>query len=155
MRTSDYRRPNAGLWLLRVGGLLDPARDLRPLREGRVHQTTGPTENHMPHYFDHENLDCYRLAADTARWVCKTVWPRGMSELKVQAVRSSTSVCLNIAEGCARKGKSGVNHLSIARGSAAETAAAIDIAFGQQGSTHIENLRRVSVMLSKLARRYE
>ena len=109
----------------------------------------------MPHYFDHENLDCYRLAVNTARWVCKTSWPKGMSELKSQAVRSSSSVCLNIAEGCARKGRAGVNHLRIADGSAAETTAAIDIAFGDLAAPQKEQMRRVSVMLSGLIKRLE
>jgi len=143
--------------LLRVSGVDGPGPSglrLIALRAGSINPS-GPTEQTVPHYFDHENLDCYRLAVESARWVCKSSWPKGMSELKSQAVRASASVCLNIAEGCARKGRAGINHLRIANGSAAETAAAIDIAFGDRAAGQKEQLRRVSAMLAGLIKRLE
>jgi four helix bundle protein len=109
----------------------------------------------MSYRFDHENLDCYKLAVTTARWVCKTHWPRGLSDLKNQASRAATSVCLNLAEGCSRGGRAGINHLRIANASAAETAAALDIAFGEGASTQKEQLRRISIMVIGLIKRLE
>jgi four helix bundle protein len=110
----------------------------------------------MSYRFEHENLDCYKLAVTTARWVCKTPWPRGLSDLKNQARRAAaTSVCLNLAEGCARGGRAGINHLRIANASAAETAAALDTAFGDGASAQIEQMRRISIMVIGLIKRLE
>ncbi len=103
-------------------------------------------------YFDHERLDAYSLALDVARAVAAARFPRGDADLRDQAVRASRSVVLNIAEGCARGGAAGKNHFRIARGSAAETCAALDLATVADAGAMQDKLRRIGAMLSRLAR---
>jgi len=81
-----------------------------------------------PHLFDHENLDCYRLARKVAIWVHGARFPGDARDLRDQALRSSRSVALNIAEGAARRWAAGRNHFRIAAGPAAETCAALGLA---------------------------
>ena len=105
----------------------------------------------MLYPFDYENLDCYRLAREVALWVHKARFPADAKDLRDQALRSSRSVPLNIAEGSARGGAAGRNHYRIALGSAAETCAALDL-IGIAGiPEQQEKLRRVGAMLRKLA----
>jgi len=106
----------------------------------------------LSHPFDHENLDCYRLAREVATWVHKVRFPVDARDLRDQALRSSRSVVLNIAEGAARRGAAGRNHFRIAAGSAAETCAALDLAGIQGAGAQQEKLRRIGAMLSKLRR---
>ena len=105
----------------------------------------------MLYPFDHENFDCYSLARDVARWVHKERFPADARDLRDQALRSSRSVALNIAEGAARGGASGRNHYRIALGSAAETCAALDLVGINGAPEQQEKLRRVGAMLRKLA----
>ena len=77
--------------------------------------------------FGHETLAVYHLAVSIARRLKAREWPRGDGWLRDQAVRASGSVVLNLAEGLARGGDAGRNHLRIAMGSAAETAAVADL----------------------------
>lgn len=103
-------------------------------------------------YFDHERLDVYTLAVDVARGLATARFPRGEADLRDQAVRASRSVVLNIAEGCARGGAAGKNHFRIARGSAAETCAALDLAAVAGSKDMQDKLRRIGAMLTRLAR---
>ncbi len=105
----------------------------------------------MP-YFDHERLHVYNLAVDVARSVAAARFPRGEADLRDQAVRASRSVVLNLAEGCARGGAAGKNHFRIARGSAAETCAALDLASVDGAAEMQVELRRIGAMLTSLAR---
>ena len=100
--------------------------------------------------FDHENLDVYRLARDVARWVRRTKFPHGDSALRDQAKRAADSVVLNIAEGRAREGKARLNHYRIARGSAAEAGAVLDLVDLPGAAGRQRELRRVVAMLHKL-----
>ena len=104
------------------------------------------------HRFDHEQLDCYRLAVEVARWMRKASFPRGDADLKDHGVRSSSSAALNIAEGRARGGKAEKNHYRIAQGSAAEACAVLDVVDVAAAAEQQQKLRRVGAMLSKMSR---
>lgn len=110
---------------------------------------------------DHENLDVYRCAIEFLRLALRVVnaLPRGEGELRSQLKRASMSIPLNIAEGA---GKTSVidraRYHSIARGSAMECAALIDV--GQlSGVVSPEEaadakalLVRIVAMLTKMCR---
>jgi four helix bundle protein len=104
----------------------------------------------MQHEFAFEGLDVYRLAVDVARWVRTTKWPTGASHLKDQATRAADSVVLNIAEGMARGGRPGANHLRVALGSAGEVLAALDVADFRGCHERRTQLRRIGAMLNRL-----
>ena len=106
----------------------------------------------MQYRFDHENLDCYRLAVEVVRWLNLTTFPRGQQAMRDQAVRAAGSVVLNIAEGRARGGDAGRNHFRIALGSAAETCAVLDVVTLPDGADAQAKLRRVGAMLARLDR---
>jgi four helix bundle protein len=110
----------------------------------------------MSYTFAHENLDCYKLALEVARWFHNTSFPRGQSKLKDQGQQAAESIVLNIAEGSSRrrgKGDAGKNHHDIALGSAAECCAVIDLVHTLHGAhTQQENLRRIGAMLAKMSR---
>jgi four helix bundle protein len=83
----------------------------------------------MKIYFDHENLDVYREAIAFCGWVGKFLASiSAKAAAKDQLDRASTSIPLNIAEG---NGKFSANDrarfLEIARGSALECAARLDV----------------------------
>ena len=59
---------------------------------------------------------------------------------------------LNIAEGMGKRGDSRRNHLRIAKGSAAEACAVLDIIDLPRGDEHQELLRRVGAMLGGLGK---
>ena len=105
----------------------------------------------MKHTLSHENLDAYKLAVEVARWVRKTPFPHGDSALKDQARRAADSVVLNLAEG-AYMGtpKERARHFRVARGSAAETCAVLDLVDLDDGPMRQGQLRRVVAMLCKL-----
>lgn len=106
--------------------------------------------------FNHENLDCYRLALEVARWVAKAPFGQAGASLREQGLKASQSVPLNIAEGCARGGQAERNHFRIALGSAAETCAVLDLIVDEPGIEReavLENqqkLRRIGAMLHRL-----
>jgi four helix bundle protein len=108
--------------------------------------------------FNHENLDCYHLALEVARWVAKAPFGANDADLRDQGVRASQSIVLNIAEGCARGGRAEKNHFRIALGSAAETCAVLDLVADRPGfdseitQEQQNKLRRVGAMLHRLAR---
>ncbi|MCB9795420.1 MAG: four helix bundle protein [Alphaproteobacteria bacterium] len=107
----------------------------------------------LPTYcFPHETLDCYRLSVEVARWVRQLELPRGEAELRNQMLRASSSVVLNIAEGCGRTGKAGQNHYRIAAGSAAELCAALDLIDALAAAEMQQRLRRVGAMLHRMSR---
>ena len=102
------------------------------------------SDNFDNYYFEHERLDCYQLATDVVRWLAShTIEDRNLRD---QATRSAQSVVLNIAEGTGRTGKSRRHHYSIARGSAAELCAAMDLV-PQDTDAQQNKLRRVGMML--------
>jgi four helix bundle protein len=77
---------------------------------------------------DPQRLDCYRVAVQLAANAAKLL-PRGHHDLRSQLCRAAASVALNCAEGVGRwapaeKGR----FFSIARGSAMECGAVVDLA---------------------------
>ena len=102
--------------------------------------------------FGHETLAAYQQAVPVARWVRQVSWPRGDADLGDQARRAAASVVLNIAEGHAHTGKARLHHYRIARGSAAELCAVLDLVAPAGAAEQQEALRRVGVMLERLER---
>lgn len=104
------------------------------------------------HTFGFEHSDLYRLALSIHRRILKLKVPPGFGDLGSQMRRASGSMVLNSAEGWERgRGKAAQNHFRIARASAAETLACLDI-LDHQDATIRNDLRRVGAMTSKLAR---
>jgi four helix bundle protein len=83
----------------------------------------------MKTYFDHEKLDVYREAIDFCGWVGDFLATTpAKAAAKDQLDRASTSLPLNIAEGNARFSDADRSRfLEIARGSALECAACLDV----------------------------
>ena len=104
---------------------------------------------------DHEQLDVYQVALGVARWAAVQAIPVQRKHLRDQLVRAADSVVLNLAEGCGREPGSDArrNHYRIARGSAAEVSAVLDLVALPGGPERQHELRRVVAMLTKLARR--
>ncbi|MEZ4319430.1 MAG: four helix bundle protein [Myxococcota bacterium] len=105
------------------------------------------------HEFSFEALDVYKLAVTVARWMRTTKWPTNASHLKDQAIRAADSVVLNISEGVSRGGKPGENHLRIAKGSAGEALAALDVADFPGCAERRAELRRIGAMVTRLRTR--
>ena len=57
---------------------------------------------------------------------------------------------LNLTEGCYQAGKKRQYHFSIAKGSAAESCAVLDLVDLEQGAERQQQLRRVIAMVCKL-----
>ena len=110
---------------------------------------------------DHEKLDVYKVAIEfmaIAFAIARKI-PRGNSSLADQLKRASWSIPLNIAEGCGKNsGNDKRRFYAIARGSAMECAAIIDVCQILAGDTSDdykngkELLERIVAMLSKLCR---
>ena len=114
----------------------------------------------QPPAFDHEKLDVYRLTIELVAWVGVLTDER-VRKAKPSALKhldeASTSIALNIAEG---NGKRSVvdraRFLDIARGSALESAACLDVLVARRhlDAAAIEpgktTLIRIVSMLTKL-----
>lgn len=84
----------------------------------------------MQRSFDHEKLDVYRLSIDLVAWTDKLVadLTGRARHPRDQLIRSSQSIPLNIAEGNGkRSGADRRRYFEIARGSAMESAATLDV----------------------------
>jgi four helix bundle protein len=116
----------------------------------------------MKIYFDHEKLDVYQESIAFCGWVGEflaAISPRAAA--KDQLDRASTSIPLNIAEG---NGKFSTKHrarfFEMARGSARECAACLDVLFvrklasEEQVVLSKERLARIVQMLVGLLRRF-
>ena len=109
-----------------------------------------------------ERLDVYRVAREFDRFLVRILPRRGAAGVRDQLQRASLSVVLNIAEGCGRFARAEKAHFYlIARGSAMECAAALDVLQGRlligdadhrQGR---ELLARIVQMLTRLAVRMQ
>jgi len=76
---------------------------------------------------DFQRLDCYQVALQFNALAARLV-PRGHRELRAQLVRAALSTVLNIAESTGRRAPADKAHFfAIARGSAMECAATIDV----------------------------
>jgi four helix bundle protein len=104
----------------------------------------------MDHPLNHEMLDVYQVALEVARWVRTTRFPTGEAGLRDQAKRAADSVVLNLAEGCHAQGGNRARHFRIARGSAAEVCAVLDLVELSEGASRQHQLRRVVAMTTRL-----
>jgi four helix bundle protein len=102
------------------------------------------------HYFDHESLHCYRLLAEVARWYLTARFPRGTASLRNQGLEAAQSAALNLAEGRSRKNNARINHYEIAKASAAEACAVLDLVDIPGAPSAQQKLRRAGAMLTKL-----
>ena len=108
----------------------------------------------MDHEFEHEGLDCYRLAVEVSRWAARQVFPSHRRHLRDQLVRAADSVVLNLAEATALgPGDARRAQLRVALGSAAEVAAILDISDLPGAEARRAEVRRVGAMLAGLVRR--
>jgi len=111
-------------------------------------------------HFDHERLDVYRVAIEFVGWTDDLLdrLPAGKRGSAVkQLERAATSIPLNIAEGNGKRSrKDRSRYLDIARGSALESAACLDVLVARNVlapanvSGGKDLLRRIVEMLSKL-----
>jgi four helix bundle protein len=116
----------------------------------------------MKIYFDHEKLDVYREAIAFCAWAGELLNQiAARAAAKDQLDRASTSIPLNIAEGNGKfSGKDRARFLEIARGSALECAACLDVlvarklADAAQIDSAKENLARIVQMLMGMLRRF-
>jgi len=77
---------------------------------------------------DAEKLDCYRLAVEFQALAARLLPKRGQSNLRDQLDRASVSIVLNVAEGAGRFSPADkARFYAIARGSATECAAIVDV----------------------------
>jgi four helix bundle protein len=116
----------------------------------------------MKTYFDHEKLDVYRESIAFCAWtgdLLNSITAKAAA--KDQLDRASTSIPLNIAEGNTKfSAKDRACFLEIARGSALECAAALDVLVARklaelgriEGAK--ENLVRIVQMLMGMRRRF-
>ncbi len=79
---------------------------------------------------DHERLDVYHLALDFLVLASKVIadLPRGRAHISDQFARASLSIVLNLAEGAGKRSRADKRRYYLtARGSAAESAALLDV----------------------------
>lgn len=105
-----------------------------------------------------ETFEVYRVSLGACRG-CASILPSLSAVLRDQLLRASSSVVLNVAEGfgsCSRGVKR--RHYEIARGSATECIAVLDLAaaLGIAGVAHETRVlfTRVAMMLAKLVARF-
>lgn len=116
----------------------------------------------MKIYFDHEKLDVYREAIAFCAWTGDLLTAiSAKAAAKDQLDRASTSIPLNIAEGNGKfSAKDRARFLEIARGSALECAACLDVLVARKLATPDqienakENLARIVQMMMGLLRRF-
>jgi four helix bundle protein len=116
----------------------------------------------MKIYFDHEKLDVYREAIAFCGWTGEFL--NGISAkaaAKDQLDRASTSIPLNIAEGNGKfSARDRARFIEMARGSALECAACLDVLFVRKLATEEqiagpkERLARIVQMLIGLLRKF-
>ena len=116
----------------------------------------------MKSYFDHEKLDVYRESISFCGWVGELLADiAGKAAAKDQLDRASTSLPLNIAEGNGKFSDADRSRfLEIARGSALECAACLDVLVARKliGREQIvpakEKLVRIVNMLMGMLKRF-
>jgi four helix bundle protein len=115
-----------------------------------------------PPYFDHEKLDVYRYSIAFCAWVGEFLpGITAKTSAKDQLDRASTSIPLNIAEGNGKFSvKDRARFLEMARGSALECAACLDVLVARKLTTTEQvadakaNLARIVRMMIGLLKRF-
>src|SRR6516165_1869185 len=104
---------------------------------------------------DHERLDVYQVALDflvMANGIIEAL-PRGRSHLADQFTRASTSIVLNLSEGAGKLSKPDKRrYYLIARGSATESAALLDVWHRLDACEAGPSLRRVVAQIRSHSR---
>jgi four helix bundle protein len=120
----------------------------------------GPDAPVVP--LDPDRLDVYRVAREFDAFAARLLPRRGHAGLRDQLERASSSICLNIAEGCGRFARPEKAHFYlIARGSAMECAAILDISLPRglvTAAAHRHGrglLARIVQMLTRLTLRMQ
>jgi four helix bundle protein len=116
----------------------------------------------MKIYFDHEKLDVYREAIAFCGWVGELLGTiNARAAVKDQLDRASTSIPLNIAEGNGKfSARDRARFLEIARGSALECAACLDVMLvralvaEEDLAVQKERLGRIVQMLMGMLRKF-
>jgi four helix bundle protein len=116
----------------------------------------------MKIYLDHEKLDVYRESIAFCGWVDQFLGTiSAKAAAKEQLDRGSTSIALNIAEGNGKfSAKDRSRFFEVARGSALECAACLDVLFARKLATeeHVvpgkKRLARIVQMLVRLLRKF-
>ena len=114
----------------------------------------------MKDHFDHESLDVYQVGLELVSWAGQLA--AGLSGLhrhaRDQLLRSAQSIPLNVAEGNGKRGgEERRRYFEIARGSAMECAATLDVlvALGARSEQEVSEgkklLLRIAAMLTKMA----
>jgi four helix bundle protein len=106
-----------------------------------------------PAYFDHEKLDVYRYSIVFCAWVGDFLpLITTKTSAKDQLDRASTSIPLNIAEGNGKfSAKDRARFLEMARGSALECAACLDVLVARKLAT-AEQVADAKVDLARIVR---
>jgi four helix bundle protein len=106
-----------------------------------------------PPYFDHEKLDVYRYSIAFCAWVGDFLpLITTKTSAKDQLDRASTSIPLNIAEGNGKFSvKDRARFLEMARGSALECAACLDVLVARKLAT-AEQVAGAKVDLARIVR---
>ncbi|MGE0454319.1 MAG: four helix bundle protein [Vicinamibacteria bacterium] len=90
-----------------------------------------PVRDHEPPadaWLEHDRLDAYRVSLEFQQLAARLCRGKGLGALRDQLDRASVSICLNTAEGAGRTSPAEKSHFfSIARGSATESGAALDL----------------------------
>lgn len=136
-----------------VGEVDTPARDL---------DLAPDPSTKMKAHFDHEKLEVYREAISFCAWVGEFLSPiSAKAAAKDQLDRASTSIPLNIAEGNGKFSHADRGRfLEIARGSALECAACLDVLVARRLTTSLqieqakEQLSGIVRMLMGLLKRF-
>lgn len=122
-----------------------------------------PTPNDMPieASLGAERLDVYRLALEFLDQATELGRGRMTATLRDQLDRASSSIVLDIAEGAGRvSGRDKARFYAIARGSAMECGAILDVLAGRGSINRVDHTRgrqllvRVVQMLTRLDRRF-
>jgi four helix bundle protein len=115
-----------------------------------------------PGVLEFQRFDVYRVALEFQALVPQLVPRRGYASLRDQLDRASASILLNVAEGCGRFARADkAQFYLIARGSAMECAAALDVLLSRDLLAPAAHryahalLVRVTQMLTKLVQRMQ
>jgi len=103
----------------------------------------------MKNHFDHENLDVYQASIEFVTWadVLLEELPRGLAVTN-QLDRASSSISLNIAEGNGKyTGADRCRFFDIARGSALECAACLDVLVAKKRLENAEEGKAILVRI--------
>jgi len=128
-----------------------------------THSTVAPASDSAPSrgereiLLDAERLDVYRVALEFQSRAAGLAL-RADAVVRDQLRRASLSIVLNIADGAGQRSRAQTRHLyAIARGSAMESAAILDVlrGFGVASATEARTARALSVRIVQMLTRLD